>query len=75
MFRMSVLSASTQRSKRDSLVLSVTGMRRLCAVDVACCGCAKTAKKALLPRGTRRIVPACMCRKAAVEPEETTLDA
>ena len=30
MFRMSVLSASTQRSKRDSLVLSVTGMRRLC---------------------------------------------
>ena len=49
MFRMSVLSASTQRSKRDSLVLSVTGMRRLCAVDVACRGCAKTAKKALLP--------------------------
>ena len=70
--RMSVSFATSKRSKRDScLVLLVTGMRRLCALDVACRGCAKTAKKALLPRGMRRIVSACMYGKAAVEPDET----
>ena len=28
-------------------------------------------KEGVVTRGMRRIVPACMCRKAAVEPEET----